>query len=76
MANHFLDKAKELLDSNTFAELKKKEAIKECEKNQKIIIKECEIENTFTTDTSLPIKPIKFSETLKSKENTFTFVTL
>jgi hypothetical protein len=24
MANHFLDKAKELLDSNTFAELKKK----------------------------------------------------
>ncbi|RGB27922.1 hypothetical protein C1646_768466 [Rhizophagus diaphanus] len=80
----FLNKVKQLLDSNTFVELKKKvntehsqrkkelqifwqEVIKEYEKNQKII-KECEKENKFTT-------PIKLTETLQSKENTFTTVT-
>ncbi|CAB4477931.1 unnamed protein product [Rhizophagus irregularis] len=90
--NHFLDNAKELLDSNAFTELKKKvniehskrkkdlrifwqEVIKDYEKSQKII-KEYEKENTFTTVTPLPKKPIKFSETLQSKENTFTVTPL
>ncbi|CAB4388508.1 unnamed protein product [Rhizophagus irregularis] len=82
--NRFLDNAKELLDSNTFTELKKKvniehskrkkdlqifwqEVIKDYEKSQKII-KEYEKENTFTTVIPLPKEPIKFSETLQSKE--------
>ncbi|POG58578.1 hypothetical protein GLOIN_2v1790207 [Rhizophagus irregularis DAOM 181602=DAOM 197198] len=57
--NHFLEKARELLDSNTFVELRKKESEKE---------------NTFTTVTSLSKKTIKFSEKKLSKENTFTTV--
>ncbi|GBC33537.2 hypothetical protein GLOIN_2v1817937 [Rhizophagus irregularis DAOM 181602=DAOM 197198] len=57
--NRFLDNAKELLDSHTFAELKKKEYEKE---------------NTFTTITPLSKKPNKFSETLQSKENNFNTV--
>ncbi|CAB5331730.1 unnamed protein product [Rhizophagus irregularis] len=61
--NHFLEKARELLDSNTFVELRKKKIIKESEK-----------ENTFTTVTSLSKKTIKFSEKKLSKENTFTTV--
>ncbi|CAB5377337.1 unnamed protein product [Rhizophagus irregularis] len=88
----FLYKAKDLLDSNTFIELKKshfvritglvrlvntedsqrkkelqifwQEVIKEYKKSQKII-KECEKENTFATDTFLPKKSVKHSEPLQ-----------
>ncbi|CAB4380152.1 unnamed protein product [Rhizophagus irregularis] len=88
--NRFLEKAKELLDSNTFVELRKKANTEHSQRKKDLqifwqevikeceknqkIIKESEKENTFTTVTSLSKKPIKFSEKKLSKENTFTTV--
>ncbi|CAB4389830.1 unnamed protein product [Rhizophagus irregularis] len=85
----FLNEAKQLLDSNTFDELKKKVNTEHSQRKKELqifwqevikeykknqkIIKECEKENTFTT--SLSKKPIKLTKTLQSRENTFTTVT-